>query len=636
MTGEPDGNRRPEPLQVISARNPVTGWSSTDVATPHNKGEGYAPGSATEYRFFSPDLSLALVEPQMTEALEDPPLAPQAREKTMYRRENATGEYEPLVTAGDDTAGTEFGGKLEFRGATAELKQVVFGSEVPLIAGASGAGLYEWESGAALKLVSLLPGPGQQAASEPALGDLDRDVRGAISEDGSRVFWTNGAKDEGPLFMRDTVTEETVQVNAAQGVAEPNASEREEGLDEAHFQMATANGSRVFFTDTWPLTSESTLEPVAFEAERPADLYELDLETGKLSDLSADTNVGEPADVLGTLPGISEDGSYVYFVANGVLAPGAKPGDCPRSKPQVPQPGAACNLYVSEPDPEHPGQRRTRLIARLSGEDAADWGAGHSPPGSLGGVTSQVSQNGRFLAFMSQQELTGYQNVDANPQAKGAHDEEVFIYDASAGRLVCASCNPSGEAPHGVLDTEQAGEGVGLTVDRPETWSGHWLAGSVPGWTLIGLNTPVAEHQSRYLSDSGRLFFNSADGLTPHQTAVSREEIVEGNPTQVGVENVYEYEPAALGSCVSAGGCVALISSGTSSHESAFLDASESGDDVFFLTAAQLVPDDLDGSDDVYDARVCGTGKHSRACRRSHRRHPCAAAKDAGRPKHRR
>ena len=607
VTSEAEGNRRPEPLQVISTRDPVKGWSSKDVTTPHNKGEGYAPGSATEYRFFSPDLSLALVQPQMTEPFEDPPLSPEAREKTMYRRNNATGEYEALVTAGDDTANSQFGGKLEFRGATAELQQVVFESKVPLLAGA-GSGLYEWESGAALKSVSVLPGPQEMPASEPSLGDLDSDVRNAISRDGSRVFWTNGDKDEGPLFVRDMLKDETVQVNAAQGAPEPNEAEREVGDDEVHFQMASSDGSRVFFTDTWPLTKDSTLEPVSFEAERPVDLYELDLETGKLSDLSVDTNVGEFADVLGILPGVSEDGSYVYFIANGVLAAGAEPGDCPRSKPEVPQPHEACNLYVSGPDPQHPGQRQTRLIARLSAEDGADWGRGHSQAGSLGGVTSRVSPNGRYLAFMSQQELTGYHNTDANPEALGAHDEEVFLYDARSGRLTCASCNPDGEAPHGVLDTEQAGEGVGLTVDHPEAWNGHWLAGSVPGWTLVGLIPPVTSHQSRYLSNSGRLFFNSADALTSHESP-SREEIVNGKPTQVGVENVYQYEPQGIGSCDRASGCVALISSGTSEHESAFLDASENGNDVFFLTAAQLVASDLDGSDDVYDARVCGTNE---------------------------
>jgi hypothetical protein len=45
-------------------------------------------------------------------------------------------------------------------------------------------------------------------------------------------------------------------------------------------------------------------------------------------------------------------------------------------------------------------------------------------------------------------------------------------------------------------------------------------------------------------------------------------------------------------------------------HESAFLDASESGNDVFLLTAAKLpavsgVSGDTDTNFDVYDARVC-------------------------------
>ena len=144
---------------------------------------------------------------------------------------------------------------------------------------------------------------------------------------------------------------------------------------------------------------------------------------------------------------------------------------------------------MSEPDPEHPGQRETRFIARLSAEDANDWGEGNSAEvGDLGGVTAQVSGNGRYLAFMSDHELTGYDNVDANPEAKGAHDEEVFLYDASTGRLACASCNPDGQAPNGVFDTKDAGEGEGLTVDRPELWSEQWLAGSIPGWTLYGAN----------------------------------------------------------------------------------------------------------------------------------------------------
>jgi hypothetical protein len=56
------------------------------------------------------------------------------------------------------------------------------------------------------------------------------------------------------------------------------------------------------------------------------------------------------------------------------------------------------------------------------------------------------------------------------------------------------------------------------------------------------------------------------------------------------------------------GGCVGLISSGGSQEESAFLDASENGDDVFFLTGSGLVTQDFDGALDVYDAHVCSAG----------------------------
>jgi hypothetical protein len=81
-----------------------------------------------------------------------------------------------------------------------------------------------------------------------------------------------------------------------------------------------------------------------------------------------------------------------------------------------------------------------------------------------------------------------------------------------------------------------------------------------------------------------------------------------------GTLDVYEYEPPGVGGCTeSAGtfsprsdGCVGLISSGTASTESVFLDASENGDDVFFLTTAQLSKRDTDTTYDVYDARVGG------------------------------
>jgi DNA-binding beta-propeller fold protein YncE len=613
ISGQAQGSHQPEPVQLISTRGSEE-WTSKEISTPHNKGEGVSTEEPTEYRYFSPDLSLAVVQPQLLdEPLESPPLAPEAREKTIYLRDDENGVFQPLVTAAN-TTGTPFGGKLEFEGATPDVRHVVFRSQVPLVSGAVGSGLYEWEAGAPLKLLSLLPGSGNTPAPEPTLGFDGFDVRGAISQNGSRFFWTD-EEEKGPLYMRDTATKETIQINAAApGVREAGEQESENKLDEVYFQAASSDGSKVFFTDSWPLTGESSLEPSEVE-ELPhsADLYEYDVESRKLTDLTVTRKAGERAEVLGTLPGASEDGSYVYFVANGVLAPGAEPGDCPRVSPHRDaniRAEGECNLYVSESDPEHPGQRETRLIARLSEDDANDWGEGDSPvAGDLGDVTAQVSGNGRYLAFMSDRELTGYDNVDANPQAKGAHDEEVFLYDATTGRLVCASCNPDGQAPHGVFDTKNAGEGEGLVVDRPQAWRERWLAGSIPGWTLYGYEPPMTEHESPYLSNNGRLFFDGADALVAQVQAPTRQETIEGNTLNVGVENVYEYEPPDIGSCRQASGCLALISSGTSARESAFLDASEGGGDAFFLTDAKLVAQDTEPSDEVYDAAVCGTGE---------------------------
>src|SRR5205823_14171721 len=75
------------------------------------------------------------------------------------------------------------------------------------------------------------------------------------------------------------------------------------------------------------------------------------------------------------------------------------------------------------------------------------------------------------------------------------------------------------------------------------------------------------------------------------------------------VEDVYEWEQVGTGSCQSEereGGCVYLLSSGTSPDPSFYLDNDESGENVFFTTRAGLVEGDTDGSYDVYDARVGG------------------------------
>jgi hypothetical protein len=724
--GQAAGNRSFEPTQMLSTRGPG-GWESQDMTTPNEHGSGLEVEHGAEYRFFSSDLSLALLEPfPALGPMAEPPLSPPitssekapcpgsekpatCQENTIYLRADApiapapappeasqgerklaeaqqaiyaeaqrnAGEmhdpgYVALVSDANVLEGAQFGPQvrpgadeltqtLSFRDATPDLSHLVISSKAPLTPESEtppspGAeDLYEWSAGR-LTLLNVLP-HSEVLAGEPWLGgEHSQDVRNAISDDGSRVFWTgqNGSGED-HLYVRDTAVEpeQTIQLDQVS----PGASG--EGTPDAVFQTASADGSRVFFTDTQPLTKDSGAgegRPDLYVCELSEDqgthvLEECTEENGRLTDLTpayeTQAHEREVADLQGVLLGSSENGSYVYFIANGVLsgpaeAAGAAPGRCRRLHFEEPSsPGASCDLYSEHYDSHsgHEGWGPPLLVAVLSNEDEPDWAAPTETqlgPGELGHLTSRVSPNGLHLAFMSQRSLTGakgrpYDNDVTAQGADNAPAEEVYEYAAPTaaqeeqgqpGSLICASCEPSGARPVGVLDPFEEGapgpEGFGLLVDRPRSWAGKWLAGSIPGWTRLaeGVDTPQALHQPDYLSDSGRLFFDSPEALVPQDVN--------------GREDVYEYEPEGVPrgrhECTSAsptfaaasGGCVGLISSGTSERESAFLDASETGGegpngeqlsegggDVFFLTSAPLSPQDIDSEFDVYDAHEC-------------------------------
>jgi hypothetical protein len=325
----------------------------------------------------------------------------------------------------------------------------------------------------------------------------------------------------------------------------------------------TPDGSKVFFTDEKNLTLTSTTG-----AGEP-DLYEYTAPTparpeGELVDLTVDQNGGQHADVQGVL-GVggegAEEGSFVYFVAAGTLAPGplTTGGGCITERGTTE--GTDCNLYL-----RHDGD--TRFIATLSGADEdltgglgvalVDWAG----PGSR---TAEVSPNGRYLAFGSNLPLT---KQNAAP--------EIFRYDAmaeerherpiecvSCGSTLCGSC---GTLP--VVSTEAGINGTG---------------------------------KQRYMLNDGRVLFNTSAPLVPDDT--NRQ------------NDVYEWEPPAVGDCNTSsgrfsqvsGGCVGLISGGTSEVDvSLFADASASGDDIFFTTRESLIPQDQDEVADMYDAREGG------------------------------
>jgi hypothetical protein len=530
-------------------------------------------------------------------------LSSAASEPTAYLRNLTTAPEEctstsacftPLVTAANvEPAGTRFGEEAECKpaagvktlvfcgpevvGASEDLSHVVLRSNVPLKNGAGPKQLYEWAAGE-LTQVSILPNK-ELAPEQPQLGLEGKSARGAISGDGTRIAWEASAN----LYLTDMARGESIELD------EPEPGCGACGAGAGKFQFASSNGSSVFFTDVQPLTESSGAEPAAPGRAARADLYECQivLEGAKLhcdlTDLTP-ANGSEGARVQGGVLGASADGTWIYFVADGVQSStqNALGQSAAAGKP---------NLYV-----RHAGV--TRFITTLSGGDSNDWNE------DLSSQPTRVAPNGEWLEFMSQASLTGYDNRDAE---SGSPVAEVFIYDASTNRLSCASCVPTGARPVGV-EYRQLDPGNGGLVGGPiNLWPTHSLvAANVPGWTANASAGQLKNrYQPRYLNDEGRLFFDTDDALVPQDTN--------------GTQDVYEYEPqgytdeAGTQECSAdsatfsegSGGCVALISSGNSAQESAFLDASVSGDDVFFLTSARLSKLDTDASRDVYDAHVC-------------------------------
>jgi hypothetical protein len=324
--------------------------------------------------------------------------------------------------------------------------------------------------------------------------------------------------------------------------------------DDAYFRGASSDGSKILYT-------------------KEGDLYEFDLNT------ETQRNLAPNGSVLGLL-GSSEDASHVYFVAKSATLALNENAQGETAAPGKP------NLYlVSGGD--------TRFIATLSSEDNSFIGVESSNFGAvmgdwstgLGTRTAKVSPDGLSVVFMSRRSLTGYDNTGGclNSEVEPAGCPEVFTYSADAQRVYCASCNPTGAPPVAALVDGQQNIG-GAFLPTPNTFR------------------PSSAYQLRTISDDGgRVFFDTVEPLVPQDTN--------------SVQDVYEWERTGSGTCHESKGCVYLISSNLSNEEAFLVDASASGDDVFFTTRAQLVPQDQNDLVDVYDARVNGGFPHvSTAC----------------------
>jgi hypothetical protein len=451
-----------EPGNEYLARRGPNGWEEPRDIQPPGVNEA-------AYQAFSSDLSVGFIDAAGPAPLS--PLAPGDKYQVLYSRALDGEAYDPLFTVKPpNRTNTEFETygvasedsepAVAFAGASENLEDVLFEANDALIAGsgsleselakdvaseikAGSDGNYLYDSvDGRLLLVDVLPGSGGKIAPGATFGAIGHpgdaedppDFSHVISNDGSRIFWSDGA---GEVFVRENAANseaKTVSVSAGPG----------------RYWTATPNGAYAFYTEE-------------------EELWRFDSETNKREVLE-----GVGAGVQGVI-GAGESGEQVYFVATGGLAPGAIKG--------------APNLYLLS-------GKQTVLIATLEPEDNnnkwfnaastiyplfGDW---QPDPGHR---TAEVTADGQSVVFMSKAKLKtvnfpeGYDNsgCEASDLGSGVATGciEVYVYEARDGGLFCVSCDPSG-APPSVINVQSNEVTSLLPISWSNTYQTRWISGS--------------------------------------------------------------------------------------------------------------------------------------------------------------
>jgi hypothetical protein len=464
-------------------------------------------------------------------------------------------------------------------------------SEEPALVGVLNEGRPPWQPGAATRnedgrLIS-------QCGTEYA----------GMSASGEQVFFTAlAAKTEvaGHMFCEEregvgvgegpAVNELYARVSGVRTVALSKPSKEDcaacdtDGIPEAAtFTGASEDGSRVYFA------TEAKLFEGA-DGETGQNLYEYDFAgpAGRRLRLVA-PHVTPVIPKAGAreerVADVTASGNRVYFEspvaltdvanANGESAEGALKA------------GASVLLYVYD--------NESGSVSFIAGAHAAS----EPPPffttverGPFKALDS--TRDGEFLAFETATDLQGTGDRSSVPQ--------VFEYDATTGRVVRVSI---GQRSAGGFECPSTG-----TMEEGFDCDGNTLIGEdAPRLTRPTLlaEAPVVRDETTVnsVAANGTVVFSSEMPLTPG--AVSGQRYYEGGNGEITAirENVYEYSS----------GQVYLISPGDEVRPAHFPDdevqtrlfgIDESGRDVFFASADQLVPQDTDTQASWYDAREDG------------------------------
>src|SRR5580658_6906556 len=264
--------------------------------------------------------------------------------------------------------------------------------------------LYDWAEGR-LRLVNVTSGGALTSLCGAKLGEAGiaegEGAPGAVSDDGSKVFFTSPGASAGEascneprrLYMR-VDGRETIEVSKPEQGVSVAPSER----SAVRYNGATPDGEEVFFNTGTPLTGRTVEEE---EKGLQNKLFMYNTVTGVLTRIASGVpaNAGEDHSVV-----ISEDGSTVYYEK------GPKGAD--------PRPIFRYEMATG----------KTSFVA------SAQIPAGESE-------RFYTTPDGEFLVFPSRG-VAG--EPRGNPSRK--EDNELYRYDAVDGSVMCVSCG-EGIAP---------------------------------------------------------------------------------------------------------------------------------------------------------------------------------------------
>jgi hypothetical protein len=250
---------------------------------------------------------------------------------------------------------------------------------------------------------------------------------GSVSRDGRVIVFSLGCNGTGVLrVMARVAGSATVAVSGSECTRSADGPGGAcNGVSPAAYAGAAADGSRVFFTTSQQLVNGDT--------NATNDLYACDIAAGVPAPVGDANSCASLTQVSGTADNarvenvvkVSEDGSQVYFVAQGVLAGNLGIGDVGAS-------AGVSNLYLWERDSAHPAGQTRFLASLLYGNDLS---------------RAQMTPDNRYLLF---QTINSFVTTGPGADTDGAMDG--YRYDARTGSIVRVSASVAGGGGNAPVD----------------------------------------------------------------------------------------------------------------------------------------------------------------------------------------